>query len=170
MTPEFSRPIRLEELSTKERSYDIEAAEDERAALAKRFDLQSIGRLSAAVRLKAEATDRMVRLKARFEAEVVQTCVVTLDPVPAHVEGEFEVLYDRALRPAGREVMVEAGGVDVMPLEGETLDIGEAVAEELSLSLDPYPKAPGAAVEAGAATPGGRNRPFEILARLKSKH
>lgn len=170
MTPEFSRPVRLDELSAQERGYDIEAAEGERAALAKRFDLPSIGRLSATVRLKTEAAGRMVRLKARFEAEVVQSCIVTLDPVPAHVEGEFEVLYDCAIQPAGREVRVESGGVDVVPLEGETLDIGEAVAEELSLSLDPYPKAPGAVVEADETASGARYRPFETLARLKSKH
>ena len=170
MTPEFSRPIRLEELSSRERTYDIEARDDERVALAKRFALQSIGRLSASVALKTEAAGRLVRLKARFEAEVVQTCVVTLDPAPARIVGEFEVLYDRTLGPQGREVMIDSGGVDVVPLEGEALDIGEAVAEELSLSLDPYPRAPGAAVEAETAAPDGGHRPFEMLARLKAKH
>ena len=34
--------------------------------------------------------------------------------------------------------------MDVIFYEGETIDIGEAVAETLSLSLDPYPRAPGA--------------------------
>ena len=58
---------------------------------------------------------------------------------------------------------------------GDSLDVGEIIAEELALSLDPYPRKPGIAVEIG---PGGgaakgeappRDRPFEALAALKRK-
>jgi uncharacterized metal-binding protein YceD (DUF177 family) len=101
---------------------------------------------------------------------VVQSCVVTLEPVPAQLAGEFEVLYDRTAEPAGREVVVDSGDVDVMPLEGDEIDIGEAVAEELSLSLAPYPRAPGAQTEGPAPAEDPGHRPFEILARLKGKH
>jgi uncharacterized metal-binding protein YceD (DUF177 family) len=170
MTPEFSRPVRLGELSQHERSYEIEAGEAERAALAKRFGLESVGRLIAAVGLSSETTGRRVRLRGRFEAEVVQTCVVTLEPVPARLAGDFEVLYDRTASPAGREVVVDAGDPDMVPLEGDTIDIGEAVAEELSLSLDPYPRAPGAQIEGAAPADEAGHRPFEVLARLKGKH
>jgi len=170
MTPEFSREVRLDELSLHERRYEIEANEAERAALAKRFNLEGIGRLAADVRLKIEPGGRMVRLVANLTADVVQTCVVTLEPVPAHIETGFEVLYDCAAKPVGREVEVEAGDIDVVPLEGETLDIGEAVAEELALSLDPFPRAPGAQVEGGEMPQEAGNRPFEILARFKAKH
>ena len=62
MTPEFSRPVRLDELSQQERDYDIEAGEEERAALARRFGLESIGRLKAAVTLRAQTAGRRVRL------------------------------------------------------------------------------------------------------------
>jgi uncharacterized metal-binding protein YceD (DUF177 family) len=170
MTPEFSRPVRLEELSPHARSYEIEAGEAERAALARRFGLESIGRLQAAVGLRSETAGRRVRLTAHFEADVVQSCVVTLDPVPAQLRGDFEVLYDRTAAPAGREVVVDSGDVDVVPLEGNTIDIGEAVAEELALSLDPYPRAPGARIEGPGPAQDADHRPFEILARLKGKH
>ena len=170
MTPEFSRPVRLEELSPNERRYEIEAAESERAALAARFGLESIGRLKAAVGLRSETAGRRIRLTAHFEADVVQNCVVTLEPVPAQLAGDFEVLYDRAASPAGREVVVEAGDLDVVPLEGDSVDIGEAVAEELSLSLDPYPRAAGAQIEGAEPAADAGHRPFEVLARLKGKH
>src|SRR5215470_344336 len=101
MTPEFSRPVRLDELSQHEHSYEIEAGEAERAALARRFGLESIGRLKAAVGLRSEAADRRVRLRGHFEADVVQSCVVTLEPVPAQLAGDFEVLYDRTAPSAG---------------------------------------------------------------------
>lgn len=170
MTPEFSRPIRLDELSHDERHYEIEAGEAEREALARRFGLESVGRLKAAVGLRSETAGRRVRLTAHFEADVVQSCVVTLEPVPAQLAGDFEVLYDRGVSPTGREVVLEAGDVDVVALEGDTVDIGEAVAEELSLSLDPYPRAPGAQIEGAEPAVDAGHRPFEILARLKGKH
>jgi uncharacterized metal-binding protein YceD (DUF177 family) len=170
MTPEFSRPVRLDELSYQARRYDIEANEAERAALAKRFDLQGIGKLVAQVSLKSETAGKRIRLTATIDADVVQSCVVTLDPVPAHVSTSFEVLYDRTSAPSTREVVVDAGDVDILPLEGETLDIGEAVAEELALSLDPYPRATGAQVEGVTEPREGGNRPFEMLARFKAKH
>jgi uncharacterized metal-binding protein YceD (DUF177 family) len=170
VTPEFSRPVRLEELSQQERLYDIEANETERAALANRFALQGIGKLAAQVRLRSEDGGKRVRLAAAIDAEVVQTCVVTLEPVPAHIATSFEVLYDRTATLSAREVVVSSGEVDVLPLAGEVLDIGEAVAEELALSLDPYPRAPGAQVEGGEKPHEGGNRPFEILARFKAKH
>jgi uncharacterized metal-binding protein YceD (DUF177 family) len=170
VTPEFSRPVRLDELSQQMRRYDIEANEAERAALARRFDLQGIGKLAAQVTLKSEAAGKRVRLTATIDADVVQSCVVTLDPVPAHVSTSFEVLYDRTAAPAAREVVVDAADLDILPLEGETLDIGEAVAEELALSLDPYPRAPGAQVEGVPEPHEGGNRPFEMLARFKAKH
>lgn len=170
MTPEFSREVRLDELSLRERRYEIEANEAERAALAERFSLEGIGRLAADVRLKLESGGRMVRLVANLTADVVQTCVVTLESVPAHIEIGFEMLYDCTAKPVGREVEVEAGDIDVMPLEGDALDIGEAVAEELALSLDPFPRAPGAKVESVEMPQEPGNRPFEILARFKAKH
>jgi uncharacterized metal-binding protein YceD (DUF177 family) len=170
MTPEFSRPVRLDELSAQERIYEIEANPTERAALAQRFALQEIGKLVATVGIRNERGGQGVRLKARFEAELVQTCVVTLDPVPARIDSTFEVVYDRSTKDVGHEVVVDRSDVDVLPLEGETVDIGEAVAEELALSLDPYPRVPGAVVEGGETPHDGGHRPFEILARFKGKH
>jgi hypothetical protein len=35
------------------------------------------------------------------------------------------------------------------PFEGDAIDIGEAVAQQLALALDPYPRAPGASLEGG---------------------
>jgi len=169
MTPEFSRPVRLNEISSQERRYDIEANEAERAALAERFALQGIGKLAATVRLRSERGGTVVRLAGEFDAEAVQTCVVTLDPVPAHLAKSFEVIYDRTKAPEGHEVIVDAGEVDSLPLEGDIVDIGEAVAEELALSLDPYPRAPGAKLEGGETPQDAGYRPFEILARFKRK-
>jgi hypothetical protein len=40
------------------------------------------------------------------------------------------------------------------PLEGDRIDLGEIVAEELALAIDPYPRAPGAELAAAAPAAG----------------
>ena len=55
--------------------------------------------------------------------------------------------------------------------DGAAIDVGEAVAETLSLSLDPYPRAPGAeeALEAAGVKSEEEAGPFAALAGLRDK-
>jgi hypothetical protein len=55
---------------------------------------------------------------------------------------------------------------DDLPAEAGAVDMGEALAQQLSLALDPYPRAPGAELPA-EATDGGAHGPFAALAKLK---
>jgi len=50
------------------------------------------------------------------------------------------VLYGEA--EAARDIVLDGESDPVEPLEGGRIDIGEAVAQQLSLSLDPFPRAP----------------------------
>ncbi len=43
--------------------------------------------------------------------------------------------------PEAEEVELAGTDLDVLPLEGDALDLGEAVAQSLGLALDPYPRA-----------------------------
>lgn len=165
--PEFSRPVSIARLPGGGR-FAIEASAAERASLARRFDLVAIDRLAATGQL-ARLAGGAIRLDARLEADVVQSCVVTLDPVPAHVADEFSLLYTPELGPA-REVELTGEEEDVEPLAGDTIDLGEAVAQQLSLALDPYPHAPEAAVpDEASEPPAPEDHPFAALARLKGQ-
>ena len=155
--PEFSRPVTLPRLGHVER-LRIAAGEAERAALARRFGLLAVERFDADValtRLKEGA-----RLEASIDADVVQECVVTLEPVRNRVTEEFSLLYG-SLAPAEHDDAV------VEPLEGDSIDVGEAAAQQLSLALDPYPRAAGAALEQSGAEGSRPDHPFAALARLK---
>jgi uncharacterized metal-binding protein YceD (DUF177 family) len=156
MQNEFSRPVAIGALSEEE-VHRIEATPAERAAIARRFGLRALDRLDAEVRLAP--LGRGIRLEAALDADVVQDCVVSLEPVPSRVTDRFTLVYGEA--PAGDEESV------VEPLEGDTIDIGEAVAQQLSLALDPYPRAPGAAVEPRWTGEGAADGPFAALAKLK---
>ncbi len=146
--PEFSRPVPIDQIGTDECVYDIAAERHERAALAKRFGLVAIDALTARVRARWIRGRKAIRLAATFHAEVVQTCVVTLEPVPAVLDEAFEIGFAEAKRSEEDVEIIVSLDDDTEPLEGPILDIGEVVAEELALSLDPYPRHPDAAAQA----------------------
>lgn len=137
---EFSRPIDVTRLGAAEARYEIVAGEAERVALARRFGLLSLDRLEARVTLRRLAGG-MVRMTATLSADLSQTDVVTLDPLPGHVEDEFTLLFADEASDAGA---LDPEAELVEPLEGGHVDIAEAVAQQLSLAIDPYPRAPAA--------------------------
>lgn len=165
--PEFSRIVHLGNLGEDEMRLDLQATNEECAALARRFGLAGIAGLRASGGL-ARSDGGRVRLNVTLEAEVTQTCVVTLDPVTSRIAERLDITFE----PELSESAVLDLAVDREKLTGDSLDLGEIIAEELVLSLDPYPRKPGIALEtgpggeAGEPPPGG---PFEALAALKRK-
>jgi uncharacterized metal-binding protein YceD (DUF177 family) len=160
MTPEFSRPVRIDTLGSGARPMEIVADEPERVALAKRFDLVAIERLAAELALvrKGEA----VTANGTLSAAVTQSCVVTGQPVASLIEEPFAIEFRPQLRTsADEEVELGEEEMDVVFYDGAMIDVGEAVAETLSLALDPYPRAP----EAEAALDAAGIRDEEQAAR-----
>lgn len=171
IAPEFSRTMPWGAVSRKEKREEIEATAAERAALAARFGILEVGALKANLRLRQEAGGA-VRVRGQLTADVVQACVVTLEPVPQHIEEPVDLRF----LPEGAEPDDDPDGPDEILTEGEALELGEAIAEQLSLALDPYPRAPGAKLELDLlqeeeepeAEPT-RPNPFAKLAGLKGK-
>jgi uncharacterized metal-binding protein YceD (DUF177 family) len=136
--PEFSRLVRLDQVGPKPFRQRIAATPDEREKLSRRFDLLSLDRLTAAVDLYRDSGD-VVRLEASFEAEFVQSCVVTLEPIAGAISDRFLLIYG----PPEKEPREIASGADEAafePLVGDAIDIGEAVAQELSLAMPVFPR------------------------------
>jgi len=177
--PEFSRPLELERIGSTELREDIAATAEERAALARRFGLLALDRLSARLRIRRVGRG-IVRLEGAFVAELTQSCVITLAPVRSHLSETFVQLYappEAGRRPAAGEAVVVDPEAEDPPetLHGEVLDLGEAVAQQLAVAIEPYPRAPGARLEAAAAgeeAPGEEvagTGPFADLAALKRR-
>lgn len=166
---EFSRPIRLDTIGTQPRALRIEADENERKALARRFGLTSLGRLEAA--LNVHSAGEEVIAQGRMQAELVQACVATGAPVPARIEEEFSLRF----RPEGTledgEAELEAEELDTLFYEGSAVDVGEAVAQTLALAIDPYPRANDSAkaLRAAGVKDESEAGPFGALAGLKDK-
>mgnify|MGYP001175878625 CR=1 FL=1 len=162
--PEFSRPVQVDTCPDGGEAVVLRAAEKECAALARRLDLLGLSRLRAEVGIRRTAAG-LVRLNVDFSANVVQSCVVSLEAVSGVVSDRFSVLCESGeQRSGGRkkkgtdqaEVFVDPFGDDpVEPLEDGKIDLGELVVQHLSLSLDPYPRALGDEGEMDVISSGG---------------
>ncbi|HYG88300.1 MAG TPA: DUF177 domain-containing protein [Azospirillum sp.] len=176
--PEFSRLVQADAVQRKEVVEVIEANEAERRALAERFELEGIDRLKATVRLKRVRGDEMVRVTGELEAEVVQTCVVTLEPVHNTVQDSFEALFapESLVPEPSEEIEFDASILEediIEPFVNGRIDIGELTAQHLSLALDPYPRCPGVELPVSAEPEEDveeRPNPFAALERLKRSH
>jgi uncharacterized metal-binding protein YceD (DUF177 family) len=153
-TPEFSRPVSVARLAPgAEVSYRVAPNEQERKRLAERFGLIDLGSLTAEIHLRRLSGGR-IRLDGELAADVVQECVVTLEPFASRVADRFTVIYGEVDEDSLDVLLVDGEEELVEPLAKDMLDIGEAVAQQLSLVLDPYPRSPGAALPPEIASGG----------------
>lgn len=166
--PEMSRPVRIETLGSLPRDMKVEASEAEREALAQRFDLERIDALEAEIALVR--TGETVKATGTLRAAVTQRCVASNVPVEAKVEAPFDIAFGPPPAAEGEEeVELDASDCDTVFYRGDEIDVGEAVAETLLLSLDPWPRAPDADAvlkQAGIKDPEEVG-PFAALAALR---
>ena len=167
MSDRFAHRLRLDQIRDGER-LDLSADDIERAATAKRLGLASIDRIEAHVMLTR--TGDTVRAEGRLVAALDQSCVITGDPVAAHVDEPFAILF-LPEPPANLDEEIELGesDCDVVFFDGASIDLGTTIADTLALSLDPYPRSAGAEAalkEAGVLTEEQAS-PFAVLAKLK---
>ena len=169
MTVEFARPQRIDTIGGEPRAVEIDADAQERAALAKRFDLIGIERLTGSFTIRRDAAGIMV--EGRVAAAVSQACSITGDPLSATVDEPVALRFVPEDEAGQDEVELGDSDIDVIPYDGGTIDLGEVAAETMALALDPFPRGPNAEAvlkEAGVLSEEQAG-PFGALAELKEK-
>ena len=159
--PELSRIVKLNAL--KEEPVLIEAGEEERAALARRFGLSAIDSLVASVQLTPRGA--RVRGEGRLVAQVVQPCAISGEDFAHTIEEELAFVFvpeDRV--PDLDEIELEADDLDEIDYSGDSFDLGEAVAQSLGLAIDPYAEGPDADAARQSAGIGSDDAPSGPLA------
>ncbi|WP_313668638.1 DUF177 domain-containing protein [Sandarakinorhabdus sp.] len=136
--PEFSHIVRAHEIGSP-KQHMLEADAGERAALATRFILLSLDRLTAALEVKRES--RGIRITGEVNGAGNQPCVASGEPVPFLVKERIALLLTEAT-PGGGEIELSSADLEVEPLDGDIVDLGEIAAQALALGLDPYPRLP----------------------------
>ena len=168
MSTDFAHRLPLDRIRDGER-IDLAADADERAAVAQRLGLRSIERMEAHCALERDG--QRVRARGRVKAALEQSCVATGEPVAAHVDEPFDLLF--VPEPAGHrheeEVELSEEECDIVFHDGAMIDLGSAIADTLALALDPYPRSAGAdaALKEAGVLSEEQAGPFAALAKLK---
>lgn len=150
----------------------VNAAESE--AIKSLLDLEALENLTFTYTLRPGAGGR-VHVSGRLKAEAVQTCVLTLKPVPAAIDVPVEMEFWPSAMIADLEKKAEdpsqAGLIDwPEAIDGAHIDLGPVVYETLATSLDPYPRSAGASFDWSQEESEQQmreNSPFAGLKRLK---
>jgi uncharacterized metal-binding protein YceD (DUF177 family) len=170
---EFYRPFPVDKLRAHPMQERIEANEKECEALAERLNIVALKSLQVDMTLQRVIQGGVVEVEGRIKADVVQTCVVTLEPFESHLEEDFKTYFarpDQIPDPTEEAVEDEQAPEPIAP-NGE-IDLGELTAQHLSLALDPHPRKPGAVF---IPPPGieeikvEKKNPFAILEEYRNK-
>lgn len=168
----FTHTVPVTDIAREPRHYHVAADAEERAALAAALGIPEIQTLEADIEIRP-LPGHSYGVRGRLRAEVVQTCVVSLEPVPESVAEDIDVTLVPATRSARADVpdLVDTEAEDDQGFyENGRIDIGVIVAEHLALGLDPYPRKPGVEFPGHIEDlPTPEESPFARLAALKSR-
>lgn len=140
---EFSRPFDVATLDARPMHRRISAEPEECRAIAHRLGLTRLNSLLADLALRYDEHAKCIAITGRLQADLEQSCVVSLRPIAARFDEPVDLHYALAESAESSDSeSIDLDGPDPLPLEG--LDLGEEMVQLLSVSLDPYPRLPDA--------------------------
>ena len=171
MERNFTRTIRAGHIKDAPQAHVVVASAEDCAALAALYGLPAILLLRGEFWLRHERGG-VITAQLHMQAKVTQICVVTLEPFEARIGEQSKLRFVPAQslpESEGMELDAEAlEGPDEIPYAGDVLDLGAALAEQLALALDPYPRKPGAALPEEFL--GEPENPFAVLKARQGKN
>ncbi len=175
MNAPFEQYFDLGKLSAAGHEMQLVATPEDRDRIARWGDLQAVDRFEALITLERLSQNRF-SYQSTLKADVVQSCVVSLAPVAAHIEKTFaRELHLVSHLPrdlaAHGDYPVSVLDDDDAPEDIETprFDLAAPLLEEFVLALEPYPRAPDVVFESPNAGDPGPENPFAVLKVLKKK-
>lgn len=159
--PPFSETVRLNQIGaglTRQIEPDAGGLDRIRRAL----DLAELNQFNAD--LTVAPSREGWRLTGRVRADAVQTCGLSLEPLPVQVDRTFSIDLTEAQErePDEVDIAIDDNAPDL--IEDGVIDLGVYAVEQLALSLDPFPRKPGA-VFVQPEEPGEVS-PFAVLLKL----
>lgn len=145
----LSYPVPVLHLPPKGLTVTIDTDEKERAQLAQNHALEAVHSFKADF-LLTQWKKNGIRLRGRIDAEIVQACVVTLEPLTSTISEEVDTIFvpensrlaKIQLDDSG-EMLLDAEGADAPEtFSGDRIDVGSIAEEFFELAIDPYPRKP----------------------------
>lgn len=171
MTAELSwrETVTISDLPPQGKEYELVPDVTVRAELAELAGVLAVPKLIAKLNVRPQGKAG-VEVEGLLQATVRQNCIVTLEPFDNYIEEKISLIFEPEQAIAARgPVSEEVVGEDPPePIVGGAIDLAAVVAEFLTLSVDPYPRKPGAEFKAPADEDGAKEgSPFAALAKLK---
>lgn len=149
-----SRPFDLRRLGDRMLRIEVTPSTEEKEAIIAAYGLLDLDAFRADLEIRPWRRQGAA-ISGRLMAEVVQPCVVTLEPVAATLDERFE----RTFLPEGEQPNLDADEIEIDyeaddppdAIVDGTIDLGAVACEQFALALDPYPRAAGATVPEAAA-------------------
>lgn len=168
--------VNVQRLPKKGMPVDIDADSRALSALAAAHGLVGVRSFSARLHVTSWKAGG-VRVDGRVRADLIQQCVVTLDPVEAVIDEEVSALFvpegsRLALRPVqqDQEMMLDPEGPDAPEtFSGAEIDVGALAEEFFALAIDPYPRRQGAEADSTVEEGETLGPLAEKLALLRSR-
>lgn len=155
--PEWSHWVDVRDTSDFPKTLEIAPDDAARARLVTRLNILALDDCQVRVKLSTSA-GHMIHVEGEIEAQLRQNCVVTMEPVNSQLQESFEAWYADpeqvvSLAKARHDLKIKKGYGEMPVLDEKDdpeevvdgrIDLGELVAQYLSLFIDPYPHAQGA--------------------------
>jgi uncharacterized metal-binding protein YceD (DUF177 family) len=173
--PQAGLVCRLEiaELPVDGLSVELVAEEAERIELAQRMGIPEIKVLTATMHVVREQGGATYCVEGRLRAQLVQTCVVTLEPLEIGIDVPIFVRFAET-----DDVKADDIDWDLLPDDEDmpesitdgVIDLGDLAAEQLALEIDPFPRTPDLPYQDHSSDDGSdEENPFSALAALRDK-
>lgn len=160
----YSVPVRLHQVRAGEERR-LEPDEAARRRIAAALDLASLDNFVADVTL-ATSGQTGWKLSGRVVADAVQSCGLTLEPLPVHIDTRFSISLTEAVTTETDEIDITMDDDTPDLIEEGQIDLGQYAVEQLALRLDPFPRKPGA--EFVQPEEPVEISPFAVLKQLRS--
>lgn len=157
----LSKPVVVGALSASGEGVRIVADESQLSVLANELGVESVNtaRFEGKIRRYKKAGFRM---NGALNADLVQACVVTMDPVQQILSLELDRKFlpqdsktNSARYSDDGEMIIDPDADEPDDLLSGTVDLWEVLIEELNLAIDPFPRKEGAEFEEKSAGYGG---------------
>jgi uncharacterized metal-binding protein YceD (DUF177 family) len=168
MSAPISLVVGIHEIPSSGRRYQMNPGPEERRLLAETLGVLDLPELSAELEVRPVG-EEVYAVRGQLAAKVVQTDVVTLDPVAQDVAEEIDLVLSPAEGMRSAETAPEEAEAGDVYRNGR-IDLGAIVTEHLAVGLDPYPRAPGVEFMDRLETDSEpQSSPFAILEKLRPR-
>lgn len=154
------------------KDWNLVANENEREAIAKFAGFSTVENFGGEFHV-APFGEGGAEIAGHIDADIVQTCVVTLEPVREHIKAPIEIRFlpEKTQRQdARKELVVDAFEDDPPESFDGFIDLWQLAIEALILHANPFPRSVDADEELAATAENnedtGDGSPFSVLSRF----